>query len=149
MLFFQGWNSQNACQNSKHTRLWLDCFWASEDPVWSGSALFVNQSAGWSILHVHMFKLSVIICGSWGFDWLWKSKGLLWKCKYILLFARKNGYLIIWGKNSPVCDAIEGNTAKLTLYSIITHFGAFEISYIWKKMKNGAFSLLEQMLHFP
>ena len=43
----------------------------------------------------------------------------------------------------------------ITLYSNITPFGAFEISYIWKYhvfeniMENGEFALLEPMLHFP
>ena len=39
---------------------------------------------------------------------------------------------------------------KLTLYSILMPFDAFEISFIWENiMENGAFALLEQMLHFP
>ena len=38
--------------------------------------------------------------------------------------------------------------AVLTHYSIITPFDAFAISYIENIMKNGAFALLEQMLHF-
>ena len=38
----------------------------------------------------------------------------------------------------------------LTLHSIITPFEAFKISYIFEDiMENGAFALLEQMLHFP
>ena len=38
---------------------------------------------------------------------------------------------------------------SLTLYSIIMSFDAFEISCILKSMENGAFALLDQMLHFP
>ena len=39
----------------------------------------------------------------------------------------------------------------LTLYSIhaITPFDALEISCVENIMENGAFALLEQMLHFP
>ena len=39
----------------------------------------------------------------------------------------------------------------VTLYSIIMPFDAFEISctVFEKFMENGAFALLEQMLHFP
>ena len=35
---------------------------------------------------------------------------------------------------------------ELNLYSIITSFDAFEISWIF--MENGAFALLKEMLHF-
>ena len=39
--------------------------------------------------------------------------------------------------------------SPLTLYSIITPFDAFAISCFENIMENGAFALLEQMLHFP
>ena len=37
----------------------------------------------------------------------------------------------------------------LALYSLIMPFDAFEISCIEHIMENGAFALLEKMLHFP
>ena len=42
-----------------------------------------------------------------------------------------------------------GINCALILYSIIAPFDTFEISFIWNIMENGAFALLEQMLHFP
>ena len=90
-------------------------------------SLLGNEFSVWRKLHgqVSLAAVNQNLCSSWGYERLQKSKDSFKAC--------------FENVNITVCD--QQMLIYSTLYSIISPFGAFEISCIWNYYENGAFAL--------